>query len=274
MAEQFYDTTNAVRHDLHRAFIRQCLDNFAGNSGVIQLIGAEFTGPLHFVQFWVDNVRQWEEEKGKKEMIGLSTTKDVQDAILADAARAATIDLIDIRYWYYQQDGKVYAPQGGQSLAPRQHERVLKPQRPSFEQVYHSVREYRDKYPAKAILYSAEGCDQFGWAVFIAGGSLADIPVIRDPRFLADAAVMLPVDLPGNPDRQWALGSKEKGLIIYSDKPGPVKADLSAMNGTFRVYRIHPADGTMEKEALKIKGGKIVEMAGPDKGPVVLWIGK
>jgi Family of unknown function (DUF6298) len=274
MAEQFYDTANAVRHDLHRAFIRQCLDNFAGNSGVIQLIGAEFTGPLHFVQFWVDNVRQWEDEKGKKEIIGLSTTKDVQDAILADAARAATIDVIDIRYWYYQQDGKVYAPQGGQSMAPRQHERVLKPKRPSFEQVYHSVREYRDKYPAKAILYSAEGCDQFGWAVFIAGGSLADIPVIRDPRFLADVAGMLPVDLPGNPDRQWALGSKEKGLIIYSDKPGPVKADLSTMNGTFRVYRIHPADGTMEKEALKVKGGKMIEMAGPDKGPVVLWIGK
>ncbi|HEY4208694.1 MAG TPA: DUF6298 domain-containing protein, partial [Puia sp.] len=80
MAEQFYDTSDAVRHDLHRAFIRQCLNNFSGNSGVIQLIAAEFTGPLHFVQFWIDNIHQWELEKGRREMIGLSTTKDVQDA--------------------------------------------------------------------------------------------------------------------------------------------------------------------------------------------------
>ena len=180
MAEQFYDTSNAVRHDLHKAFIRQCLDNFSDNTGVIQLIGAEFTGPLHFVQFWVDNIRQWEQEKGRHEIIGLSTTKDVQDAILSDPSRAATIDLIDIRYWYYMEDGKVYAPKGGQSLAPRQHERLLKPKRPSFEAVYHSVREYKDKYPEKAVIYSAEGCDNFGWAVLMAGGSLANVPAIRD----------------------------------------------------------------------------------------------
>ena len=258
MAEQFYDTTDRVRHALHRAFIRQCLDNFEGNTGVIQLIGAEFTGPLHFVQFWVDNIRSWEQEKGRREIIGLSTTKDVQDAILSDPARAATIDLIDIRYWYYQQDGKAYAPPGGQSLAPRQHERLLKPKRPSFEDVYHSVREYRQRYPSKAVLYSAEGCDIFGWAVFIAGGSLANIPFINDPRFLADAATMQPVDLPGNPHGQWALGNKDKGYIIYSDGSGPV--DLSAISKTFRVRRIDPRNGGFEKE--------------PGKGPTVLWLVK
>ena len=256
MAEQFYDTTHPVRHDLHRAFIRQCLDNFASNTGVIQLIGAEFTGPLHFVQFWVDNIRQWQQEKGRHGIIGLSTTKDVQDSILADPLRAATIDLVDIRYWYYQQDGKPYAPIGGQSLAPRQHERLLKPKRPSFGQVYHSVREYKDRCPAKAVMYSAEGSDTFGWAVFIAGGSLADIPVIDDPRFLADAATMRPVDWPGNSHGQWALGNKEKGYIIYSDGSEPV--DLSGMDKSFRVRRIDPRNGTMEKEA--------------GKGPVVLWI--
>src|ERR1700743_2064842 len=186
MAEQFYDTTHAVRKALHRAFIRKCLENFSGNTGVIQLIGAEFTGPLHFVQFWLDNVQQWETEKGRREIIGLSTTKHVHDSILADASRAATVDLIDIRYWYYQQDGKAYAPVGGENLAPRQYERFLKPKRPSFEEVYHSVRKSRQRYPAKAILYSAEGSDSFGWAVFIAGGSLANIPAM-DPRLLSAA---------------------------------------------------------------------------------------
>ena len=274
MAEQFYDTTHTIRHDLHRAFIRKCLDNFSENTGVIQLIGAEFTGPLHFVQFWVDNIRQWENEKGKREIIGLSTTKDVQDAILADVARAATIDLIDIRYWYYQQDGKPYAPLGGQSLAPRQHERLLKPKRPSFEQVYRSVREYRQQYPGKAVLYSAEGCDNFGWAVFIAGGSLANIPVVPDPGFLSDATRMRPVDLPGKPERLWALGDAGHGYIIYADTTAPIQLDLTGVGGSFHVRRIHPGDGVIEKEMETIKGGKMVTVRASEKGPVVLWIGK
>ncbi|MEP6677639.1 MAG: DUF6298 domain-containing protein, partial [Ferruginibacter sp.] len=38
MAEQFYDTSNAVRKELHKKFIRQCLNNFKDNNGVIQFI--------------------------------------------------------------------------------------------------------------------------------------------------------------------------------------------------------------------------------------------
>ena len=124
MAEQYYDISNPVRRELHRAYIRKCLDNFKDNTSVIQLIGAEFTGPLHFVQFWIDTIKEWEKETGKHPVIGLSTTKDVQDAILADKDRAGIVDLIDIRYWHYQTDGTAYAPQGGQNLAPRQHARL------------------------------------------------------------------------------------------------------------------------------------------------------
>jgi len=214
MAEQFYDTTHPVRKALHRAFIRQCLENFSGNSGVVQEIAAEFTGPLHFVDFWLDNIREWEKEKGVKEIIGLSTTKDVQDAILKDPLRAPVVDVIDIRYWYYQEDGKVYAPLGGQSLAPRQHERLLKPKRPSFEQVYRAVSEYRRAYPTKAVIYSAEGCDNFGWAVFMGGGSLANIPV-QDGKFLAAAARMAPVELPGSPKGVLALADNRGSYIVY-----------------------------------------------------------
>jgi len=236
MAEQFYDTTHAVRKALHRAFIRKCMDNFAGNSGVIQELAAEFTGPLHFVNFWLDNIREWEREKGVKEIIGLSTTKDVQDAVLKDATRAAVVDVIDIRYWYYQEDGKVYAPPGGQSLAPRQHERLLKPRRPSFEQVYRAVSEYRRAYPSKAVVYSAEGCDNFGWAVFIGGGSLANIPV-TDAGFLGAAGRMAPVELPGSPKGVWALGDKNGDYIVYV----AAGAEEPSLGGT--VHRIDPGNG-------------------------------
>jgi len=268
MAEQFYDTIHPVRHDLHRAFIRQCLDNFSGNTGVIQLIGAEFTGPLHFVQFWIDNIRQWETSKGRREVIGLSTTKDVQDAILGDADRAAVIDVIDIRYWYYQQDGKVYAPPGGEDLAPRQHERLLKPKRSSFEQVYRAVREYRLRYPSKAVMYSAEGGDNFGWAVFMGGGSLANIPV-SDAKFLSAAAGMRPVALPGSAAGQYVLGEKGKGYIIYAADSATVKVDMSDEKGTFVVRRVDPVSGAIDK-GTSIEGGKVVEV----KGGAVLWIMK
>src|SRR5690606_241730 len=59
MADQFYDVSHPVRRELHRAYIRQCLENFKANTGVIQLISAEYTGPLHFVEFWIDVIKEW-----------------------------------------------------------------------------------------------------------------------------------------------------------------------------------------------------------------------
>jgi hypothetical protein len=199
---------------------------------VIQELAAEFTGPLHFVDFWLDNIRVWEREKGVREIIGLATTKDVQDAVLKDPARAAVVDVIDIRYWYYQEDGNAYAPLGGQSLAPRQHERLLKPKRPSFEQVYRAVSEYRRAYPSKAVMYSAEGGDNFGWAVFMGGGSLANISV-TDAAFLTAAARMAPVDLPGSAKGVYALGDGKGDYIVYTAEG----AEEPKLEGS-RVHRI------------------------------------
>ena len=255
MAEQFYDETEPARRKLLVAYIDKCMDNFAGNSGVIQTISAEFTGPLHFMQFWVETIKQWELTHKKKEIIGLSATKDVQDAILADASKAAVINVIDIRYWYYEGNGKLYAPLGGQSLAPRQEERIYKPKAPSFEQVYHAVHEYRQKYPDKAILYSADGYDHFGWAVFIAGGSLPVLPATTDKQFLTAASALQPVGLPGNPQGQWALGNSTKEYIIYGNTGNSFHMDLAA-NANYRVRWINPKTGTLLPDEEQVKGGK------------------
>jgi hypothetical protein len=173
MAEQFYDVTNSARRDLHRAYIRRQLENLDENTNVIHLTGFEFTGPLHFVQFWVDTIAQWEQETGKHPLIGLSATKDVQDAILADEARGKVVDVIDIRYWWYNADGSAYAPKGGQNLSPRQHGRLIKSGGLSAQQVERAVHEYREKYPNKAVIFSADGGERFGEAIRKAGGSLA-----------------------------------------------------------------------------------------------------
>ena len=109
-------------------YIRKCLDEQAGTTNVIQLTGAEFTGPLHFMQFWLDTVAQWERDTGKHVIVGLSATKDVQDAILSDPVRAPIVSVIDIRYWWYQLDGKPYAPLGGLSMRLRAARAGLSPQ--------------------------------------------------------------------------------------------------------------------------------------------------
>jgi len=61
-AELFYDVTHPVRRELASPYIRQCLDNFTNNANVIQFTSAEFTGPLHFVQFWLDTIGEWERD--------------------------------------------------------------------------------------------------------------------------------------------------------------------------------------------------------------------
>jgi hypothetical protein len=271
MAEQFYDVTNPARRALHKAYIRQCLNNFKSNTGVIQLIGEEFTGPLHFVQFWVDVIAEWEKETGKQVIVGLSTTKDVQDAILADPVRSKVISLIDIRYWHYQQNGVLYAPEGGKNLAPRQWARVLKPKSSSFEQVYRAVKEYRLQYPGKAVMYSGDSFDSQGWAAFMAGSSLPSIPA-TNAAFLADAAGTKPVD--GKVAGLYALANAGKAYILYSESNTTIPLDLTGVAGSFTVRWINPRSGKLLQQEEKIQGGQLLQLQAPQQGAVIAWLHK
>lgn len=212
-AEQFYDISHPVRRALHRQYIRQCLNNFSNNHAVIHSISEEYTGPLHFVQFWLDVIAEWKKETGKQPLIALSTTKDVQDSILAKPKYAALINIIDIRYWHYQADGTLYAPAGGVSLAPRQHARLLKPKKTSFGQVYRAVLEYKKKFPEKAVMYSGDNYPEFGIAVLMAGGSLPVLPANIDAAILEKAAGMKPVY--GKEEGVYIL-SNGKASIVYN----------------------------------------------------------
>jgi hypothetical protein len=225
MAAQWYDMTNAHRCDIYRAYIRHCLDAQPATN-VVYLTGEEFTGPLPFVQFWIDTIAQWEKDTGRKVIVGLSTTKDVQDAILADPQRAPTVNVIDIRYWWYQSDGTAYAPGGGLSMSPRQFERVIKHRGSSFAQVYRAVSEYRKKYPDKAVMYSADGQTQFGWAALIGGASLPDIRTPIEPNLLAAIPNMHPVDIPGNKSLL-ALEDDHQNYLIYNAGRGSAQIPAS-----------------------------------------------
>lgn len=238
MADHFYDINHPIRRELHRQYIRQCLNNFADDKNVIQFISAEYTGPLHFVQFWIDVIAEWEKETGKKPIIALSTTKDVQDSILADSQRSKIIDLIDIRYWHYKNDGTTYAPEGGKNLAPRQHMRVNKVGKITPNEAYKAVKEYRDKYPEKGVTFYSQNYPEMGWAVFFAGGSCPVIPFI-EKDFLKDAVLMSPTK--DSDDSSWKMGKSGTGYIIFSQKKGDISASID--NGDYKLFEIDPITG-------------------------------
>lgn len=261
LAEQFYDTTNAARRALHQQYIRQCLDNFNHKqNAVIHSIGEEFTGPLHFVQFWLNTVSQWEREKNANALISLSVTKDVQDAVLNNQRFARLIDIIDIRYWHYQADGSLYAPEGGKNLAPRQHARLLKPKSSSFEQVYRAVREYKQKFPGKAVIYSANNHEKYAWAVFMAGGSMAAIPQMPDD-FLKDAAKSKPIG-------QFKLQG-ENCFIAYCTEP-TVAASLGQEEYIMRWFDAQT--GKPLRAEVLIPNGQDLTIANNFSKPAILWI--
>jgi hypothetical protein len=152
MAAEFYNLADPAYRALHRAYIRQCLSNLADEPNVIHTLTAENSGPLNFMQFWLDVVAEWEHETGKHPLIALSAAKDVQDAILADPQRAPIVDVIDLTYWFNSAKGKQFAPAGGTQLAPRQHARLWKGGRPNAASIAKMAAEYRAKFPGKAVI--------------------------------------------------------------------------------------------------------------------------
>jgi hypothetical protein len=275
IADQFYDITDPSRRALQKAYIRQCLDNFKDQSSVVQFISAEYTGPLHFVQFWLDVVAEWEKETGKNALVALSTTKDVQDAILADKQYAAIVDIIDIRYWHRRAvaagtGGEYYAPEGGKNLAPRQHARIQKPGKVSFSSVYKAVLEYKQKYPEKAVIYNADGADAHAWAVLMAGGSVSAVPNLPE-AFVADVAAMQPVESEG----KYILLKPGAGMIVYQDPAETATADLTNLKGNYVLQRIHAQTGSLIGKQEKVKGGKVISLAaGAQQAPAIYWFTK
>ena len=271
MAEQFYDTTNLIRRGLHRAYIRKSLDNFKGNTNIIHHLGVEYTGPLHFVQFWLDVIGEWEKENNQHVMVMLPGTKDVQDAVLADPKRSAMVDVIDVLQWHYRKDGSLYAPLGGQSIATRQYVRIIDAGETTFDQVYRAVHEFHIKYPHKAIMYSQGGVKLAEWAVLMGGGSLASLPKIGDKTFFQEVAKMDCITRK-NADPVYVLGKQGTGYVVFSES-SKVKIDLPDDKNKYELRWINPATGEIFQTKIKVSGGT-TSMQAPFDGPAVAWLKK
>jgi len=286
MAEQFYDVSDSAYKALHRNYIRKCLDNFKDNSNTIQFISAEYTGPQSFVEFWLDVIAEWEKETGKKVLVALSTTKDVQDAILADTTRSKLIDVIDTKYWKYQPEGGLYAPAGGKHLAPRQHDRlkvkglIQQSGNPPSERtqnvtdpaelIYWTVRDYRDTYKDKAVLFSSD-VSHIGWPAFMAGGSVCTLPAGLTDAFKQSAVQMRPID-PDNGANYWLLGNPEIGYMAYVKSGSTIRLELKEASGRFNAQWLDTRSGIRIGSVFKVSGGKEYVGKVPAHSFAMLWL--
>ncbi len=153
-------------------------------------------------------------ESALQVLLGLSCTKDVQNKILTDPERGPRIAAIEMKYGWYAADGSGYAPRGGVSLAPGQQEREWKGNRKRTDaQTARQIREYRNRYPDKAILWPAGPAS--GWAVLTVGGSLPILPLLSDRKLLEALPAMKPFEPEsGLVEGQWALAAPERSTRL------------------------------------------------------------
>lgn len=273
MAAQFYDVSNPVRRELHRAFIRHCLDNLADEPNAIHTLTAENSGPLPFMQFWLDVVADWERETGHHPLIALSAPKDVQDAVLADAKRAAVVDVIDLTYWWRTDEGKLFAPPGGTDTAPRQYEREWHGGRPSAASLAGMAREYRARFPQKAIITGLEQ-GKGGWEFVAAGGSLPKLPVTTDPKLRAALAHMVPmVQRPiASGKNTLVLADGDLQFFVCHAGTGDVAIDLMGKVGRFGARSVDAKTGEVSPNAVVIEGGKSTTLPTAHGAETLWWI--
>ena len=271
MAEQFYDVTNAARRPLQRAYIRQCLDNFAGNCNVIQFTSSEFTGPLGFVQFWLDTIGEWERETGRHPIIALCCTKDVQDGILADPERSRVVDVICFRYWWMTDKG-LFAPKGGQNLSPRQFLRQWHGGAPSDVNLARMAAEYHQRFPGKAIIAQGEDADtsRGGWAFLCAGGSIPNLPSTTDARLLA-AVPRMHLWPEGTDKSRWVLREAGKQYLICRTSGAPAELDLSKETGSFVAHAVNLETGALTDLPKPIAAGGMVALPSAAQS-LVTWL--
>jgi len=285
VADQFYDVGNPARRDLHQRYIRHTLDVLADSPNLIVTLGYQFAGPLPFQQFFIDTVADWEKAHGRHVRLVLQTSKPVTDAILADPARAAHVDIIDARYWQYLTDGTLFAPDGLGKLAFREL-RTNKFGRDAAvptkaEYIYRQVREYRDRFPEKAVLAGQGGFGPIpilmaGGASFLsaegeavrAEGAHDDQALVRFvEEHVADALPrMKPTD--GLVPEGWCLAEEGRRWLIYSPAGDQIRLSRALNASGAEATWFNPRSG--ETQPAHLDGA--TAMTKPTAEAWLLWI--
>jgi hypothetical protein len=272
MAEMFYDLDDPIRRELHENYIRHCLDVLGEHPNVIFSTGEEFNGPLHFMKFWLQTVIDWKKKTGKEVTLSLCCTKDVQDEILADEDLAKHISVIDIKYWWYTSNGKLYNPPGGESVAPRkQVTQWTGGTRRSDAQTARQIREYRVRFPDKAIW--SHGDSTPGVLMIAAGGSLPSGKDALDKRLLKAAIKMQPTSLKALNDHVenenlYVLANEDQSQFLIASPDGEIHCRLP--EGDYSYRQLDIKTGKRRKSRTDCDG----EINFTDDGPAAIWVEK
>ena len=178
-------------------------------------------------------------------------TKDAQDAILADPLLNKVVDIIDIRYWHYNDKG-LWAPEAGKNMAPRQWMRKFPVGKTGAAEAYKAVREYRDRYPEKAVTFYSQQYPQYGWAILMGGGSLANVKIDNE-QLRKDLSMMKPMN--GKDCKM--LGNGSLGYLIYRSGSNP---SVQLSPGIYAVYAVDEKSGEVK---ISMKSAKISSVYEP-----------
>src|SRR5690606_28962524 len=140
--------------------------------------------------------------------------------------------------WYYKENGQTYAPQGGENLAPRQHARKMETGKESNRSVYRAVKEYKERFPKKAVVYSTPAAARFGWAQLMGGASLPMIPKVDLDSFYKALPLMSYGENENFDSTIWSLKNPGESYLFFLNKLEAFELDLSKFKGKFQVYSI------------------------------------
>lgn len=292
----FYDVGHAVRRDLHRRYIRHCLDVLKDNTNVVHGLDREYSGPAEFVRFWLDTIAEWEQENGKRVLVALEVPKAALDAVLADPVRGPRIAAIDFHHWFYRPDGSLYAIEGGINEAPREQSARILPaaqvaelrakssypgnivNAPEFQRAaqavragtpalrYRAQREYRDAFPHLVLLRRGDEFPALTAAVERA------IPAAERARTRPAPLVR------GAATTAWAMAAPGAAYLVYSMNGDAVELDLAGEPAAARFAVTWIRAETIEPRAAPdtVAGGgavRLVPPAGEAAGlPAAAWL--
>lgn len=229
-SETFWDVSDPVRRDLHRLYIRHTLDALKGRRNVIYGLDPEYTGPLSFVQFWLDTIAQWERETRQSVWVALEVPKAEMDAILDDPVRSRTVDAIGFHHWVYRPDGPLFAVEGGVNKAPRQQVDAIATTddlagaadpgavrrtlwRSTSAMQYRAYREYRDRAPGVAIIGVEDGYPELSRRVEAA------LPIAYRATLRSGSIFLRPTA------NAWAASAPDGSTLLFSMDGEPLTLD-------------------------------------------------
>jgi len=238
------------------------------NVNVVYGIDREYSGPLSFVQFWLDTIAAWEKENGRKVLIALEVPKAEMDAILADPVRGSMITAIDFHFWNYRADGSLFAIEGGLNLAPREQlQRAQQSPQTSGpggpEQRYRALREYRDAFPNLVIIRKPDDFPTLTAAIEQAIPSAA--------RAQTRAANLVR----RQPARSWCMAAPGRAYLVYTMAGESVDLDLSGDSGEFALSWLDSSTGELRAATAPITAGHLATLAPPTEHtnrPWVAWL--